>query len=263
MKNASFYYIFLFIVFLISGCSTEPEIVEVTRVVEVEVTRVVEVEVPVTVTPAPVAASGFGSDACEAYTAEVADLALQWSDAFNLATSTARGNLDGPVGELQSIRRDVLALDEPPCGAELGVKQKFTLMADNAIDDLTDFMAGSDPIFALYQINRDVFTDALESLIDQTPLPTRVHYFLGSRTHAAVEYLDENGEWQDLGAGERLDVDEFPAVVSLVVPDGQEIGARIYNPIRSGYQLTCIIMVNGVEVDVQESPDEVECSFTP
>lgn len=46
------------------------------------------------------------------------DLLQRWDDAADIAGSTGRINLSGPVGDLQAIRREAGRLDIPFCAEE-------------------------------------------------------------------------------------------------------------------------------------------------
>lgn len=68
----------------------------------------------------------------------------RWGDAVELADSTARIALDGPIAEMQAIRRDLADIDAPAClenaqGALLASMDAtikgFLLFMQNAPDD--------------------------------------------------------------------------------------------------------------------------------
>lgn len=84
--------------------------------------------------------------ASKAYAAKVLDLLERLSDARQLATSTPRGNLSGPVASLQTISREAQRLAEPKtvpaCLRVLAMSAQ--LDASEAVIDLLCFMRNPD-----------------------------------------------------------------------------------------------------------------------
>ena len=60
------------------------------------------------------------ADQAAGYLDELDALRERWMDAFEIANSTARMSLAGPVGELQAIRREIDALEGPACARMAG-----------------------------------------------------------------------------------------------------------------------------------------------
>lgn len=52
------------------------------------------------------------------YRAAVDDIVERWDDAAEIANSTARMSLSGPLGELQDIKRDTGDIEVPECAAD-------------------------------------------------------------------------------------------------------------------------------------------------
>lgn len=78
------------------------------------------------------------ADQAADYLAELDDLHARWMDALEIADSTARISLAGPVGELQAIRREIGALVGPECAAMAGVA--LYMHADAVIEGFLLFM---------------------------------------------------------------------------------------------------------------------------
>lgn len=58
------------------------------------------------------------AESTEEYRAAVDLIIEEWDDAVQIADSTARMSLSGPLGELQSINRNTKQLEVPECAAE-------------------------------------------------------------------------------------------------------------------------------------------------
>lgn len=88
---------------------------------------------------------GFGDDsgACSTEDGDlVYDLldgfAQEWDDAIDIARSTGRIALSGPIGELQSIRRDVQRQEWPECATD--AHGHLVNWMDGTIDGFLAFM---------------------------------------------------------------------------------------------------------------------------
>jgi hypothetical protein len=68
----------------------------------------------------------------------VQQLAERWDDALKVAGSTSRIALDGPVQELQKIRREVSGTDVPECFTK--AKERLVSGMDNYIEGFLAFM---------------------------------------------------------------------------------------------------------------------------
>ncbi len=257
----------------IFACSPEPETVEVeveatrevTRevVVTVEVTRLVEVT-PVAPTSLP--AASFGSVECDDYTAAVRDLSQQWSDAFDLASSTARVSLGDRVAEMQEIRREMSRLTEPGCASQIEVQDRLVEMMDAGIEFFTEFMAQNDisAESAQYAIAVHLTLDALEALYNHsTKLPNRIHYYALGTTGFSLRYADENGELitPEAGPTERFGFDDMPVVFTALLPEGETAKVTLFNPTSTSGDLTCFILLNGEAVATETQTAQTTCEF--
>lgn len=88
-------------------------------------------------------------------------LMARWDDAAQVAGSTARVSLSGPVAQLQAIRRETQALVVPPC-LERGKAEMIKGM-EAKIDGVLGFMSGSGATAELYAAQKD--TEALEAFV--------------------------------------------------------------------------------------------------
>ena len=69
---------------------------------------------------------------------ELQNLAEEWDDAFEVANSTSRISLSGPIGDLQEIKRDVGSLDIPDCLTD--VQDNLVKAMESGIDAFIAFM---------------------------------------------------------------------------------------------------------------------------
>lgn len=92
-------------------------------------------------TPSPTPA--VATDDCATlsldYVDDVDALMARWRDARDIANVTPRLNLAGPIADLQAIRRDVVALNVPPCVAT--VTEPLAAYMDHGIQAALLFMA--------------------------------------------------------------------------------------------------------------------------
>ena len=77
-----------------------------------------------------------------AYADAFSEVDQEWEDALNIASSTSRIALSGPVGQLQEIRRDASRLTPPACIADL--HEDYIEGMDIVIGYFLDFMADVD-----------------------------------------------------------------------------------------------------------------------
>lgn len=66
-------------------------------------------------------------------------IALEFSDAYDLASNTGRGALSGPIADMQQTRRTLTSLDTPPCGDD--IKAALTTAYEGAIDGFLAFQS--------------------------------------------------------------------------------------------------------------------------
>jgi hypothetical protein len=106
------------------------------------------------------------ADQAADYLAELTALRGRWLDAFDVANSTARMSLAGPVGELQAIRREIGALEGPACAQAAGAA--LYVHSTDVIDAFLLFMqdepesqidAKFDDAFAALQLYDDSLAD--------------------------------------------------------------------------------------------------------
>ncbi len=81
-----------------------------------------------------------GSDDCdkEAVAENLNEIAERWDDALDVASSTSRIALSGPVGDLQEIRRETRQQDWPECAQ--AAQQELVEMMDEMIKGFIAFM---------------------------------------------------------------------------------------------------------------------------
>lgn len=72
------------------------------------------------------------------YLADLKTLQARWMDALEIADSTSRISLAGPVGELQAIRREIGALEGPDCARAAGAA--LYIHSEAVIDGFLLFM---------------------------------------------------------------------------------------------------------------------------
>ena len=78
------------------------------------------------------------ADQAADYLADLETLRGRWLDALEIADSTARISLAGPVGELQAIRREIGALEGPACAQVAGAA--LYIHSEAVIDGFLLFM---------------------------------------------------------------------------------------------------------------------------
>ncbi len=66
----------------------------------------------------------------------------RWKDAYDVARSTSRINLGPAIAEMQSVKRDIEALDPPPCAKE--AHEAYIMQADYMIKGFLSFMVQED-----------------------------------------------------------------------------------------------------------------------
>lgn len=169
--------VILSIVFLmvLAGCTAVPQrVIRVTATPGGEAMEPVVVEM--TATPAPTETPEPTSTprptprptrkplvACTtlhpAFVDALDEVAFEWDDAVDIAVSTSRMNLAGPVGELQSIRRDVARWDEvPTCGEDAHIA--LLVHMETTIDVMLEFMTADDDLPAYrYEMVGDTLDD--------------------------------------------------------------------------------------------------------
>lgn len=270
-------YILLFVALAVglAGCSGGNS-VEVTRLVEVpvEVTRVVEVTRLVEVTPVPQDTPDDDRAVladCGNFGKELSDLVSRWDDAVEVATNTPRVSLSDHIVRMQEVRRDARALEDGGCAAELEIKPRLLSMMDSGIDLFTTFMgeSGDDHLQpsdfrrADYKIALDLFVDAQAALESgETTLPRRIHYYAVGETGFSIEYIDETGALVDVEASyDRVGFDEMPWVGTAIIPEGERAAVRLHNLTYPEKEVTCLILVNGVEVATVTGSETVTCEI--
>lgn len=178
---------------------------------------------------------------------EAADFAVaasalldEWDDTNELADSTARIALSGPVSDLQDIKQRASALDAPDCAA--GVKDTLLGYMDIQTDVYLTFMA-EDPVeslLAITQAYRAAVNLSLPALRDgaefEEALATML--VLGSPVGTNLE-IDSAGEYQNLPWLETRPVDA--GAVSLTA----------FTNVSDDHYLSCYLFLNGVFVDSQ------------
>ena len=75
----------------------------------------------------------------EEFLVEIQDINMRWLDAMELADSTSRMSLSGPISDLQLIRRDANKLEPPECAE--GAKDALVMHMDYVLDGFLLFMA--------------------------------------------------------------------------------------------------------------------------
>lgn len=261
---------FSFLVFLLISCTPQTETVEVTRIVEstIEVTRIVEVtrEIEVTRLVEPTLPPTPEAPPCEDYIADVENLVLDWSDGFELALSTPRASLSGPIASLQEIRSNVRDIDSSSCGEIHAVHEKLFNYTDAGVDIFIEFAASEDTNveFASYSINSDLFFDALEALKNNSELPQRVHYYAFGLTGFEIRYTDSDGnivsdESENSSVG-RFGFDEHPVVRTAIIPTDGEAMIELFN-LAGQEDVTCFLLLNGEPVDEQTGGTGTKCEL--
>lgn len=81
-------------------------------------------------------------EAFPAYAEAMSDIQAEWDDTFDIAASTSRIALAGPVADLQNIRREANKLTPPVCIADS--HESYLDGMDAFIELLLDFMADVD-----------------------------------------------------------------------------------------------------------------------
>ena len=85
-------------------------------------------------------------DACEeafpSYAEEMSEIQAEWKDTLEIAVSTSRIALAGPVGELQDSRRQANKVTPPDCMTDS--HERYLRGMDTFIDFFLDFMADAD-----------------------------------------------------------------------------------------------------------------------
>jgi len=76
------------------------------------------------------------------YAEQMTEIIEEWDDAFDIAASTSRIALSGPVGELQAIRREAGRVDPPVCVVD--VHDYYLEGMDTFIGFFLGFMADPD-----------------------------------------------------------------------------------------------------------------------
>ena len=141
------------LVMLVVGCSGEAE--------------PVGTPVPInTPEPTPTCSERDGGK----YVEQLSDIVMEWDDATSIAHSTGRGNLPGPVGELQRIRRETLKIEVPECAesaqVSLAVYMEFT------IDGFLAFMrqesdSAVDSEFENASISFDLYIEEMDKILGE------------------------------------------------------------------------------------------------
>lgn len=121
-------------------------------------------------------------EACEeafpTYAEEMSDIQAEWMDALDIATSTSRISLAGPISDLQSIQRRAEKVEAPEC--VLIEHDEYVEGMDTLVDFMLDFLAdpdaevddeeideATDQIIALwliveqYEVNPETFFEVL------------------------------------------------------------------------------------------------------
>jgi hypothetical protein len=163
----------------IAACSPDPSIAIATAVAGTTEAQIVQTgvaatqEAAFTPTPEP---ELLCVDIATGYLDETELLLDRWFDAVEIADSTARMSLSGPVGELQAIRRELTALEAPTCAAS--IERSLRNMMDNTIDGFLLFMQDEPDSEISAAFNRagaagDNYIAALERLTDEVVEATR------------------------------------------------------------------------------------------
>lgn len=258
--------LFVFALILLAACASEPEAVEVTRIVEnevevtriVEVTREVEIEVTRIITPTTLPGSVFGSPECDQFIEDIGGIAQRWDDSVQIASSTARINLSDRVAELNELRQEVRALDVPDCAAGLNIDGQAISMMDNAIEMFNLFMLdrSNDYETALYSIYQELFMDALTALKNEEgEPPNRIHYWAFGDLGFEYDYLDSDNQVRT----EASSVSDTNIIKSVTLPDG----LMPYLEVRGSLPVVCIILVMGEETASEEGDEIATCGSQP
>lgn len=140
MKHLTF--VLFLTLFVLAACGgASPEAAIATGVAATLEAQVIETAIAATrraldtPTPEP---QVLCADQAAGYLAALEDLRARWLDALEIADSTARISLAGPVGELQDIRRAIGALEGPDCAAMAGVA--LYMHADAVVEGFLLFM---------------------------------------------------------------------------------------------------------------------------
>lgn len=96
----------------------------------------------------------------------------EWTDAIQIAESTPRINLTGPIQELQTIKRKAHFIKVPDCMVE--PKKSLILSMENAIEAFIIFMADSDEnrtdaLFDQAKTNLSTYTTQLQGVQECVP----------------------------------------------------------------------------------------------
>lgn len=76
------------------------------------------------------------------YAESMSEIQSKWEDTFEIAISTSRISLAGPVGNLQNIRREASKVTAPDCIADS--HENYLEGMDTFIDIFLDFMSDAD-----------------------------------------------------------------------------------------------------------------------
>lgn len=95
------------------------------------------------------------------------EIAERWDDAFDVASSTSRIAMAGPISDMQTIRRETRNQVWPECAQK--AQQELVGWMDESIDAFTAFMAQEDDDTVKRHIergqrHRDRFISALNDL---------------------------------------------------------------------------------------------------
>ena len=133
--------VLLLLLLTVIGCSKDPNIAIETAVAGTMEAQVVQTgvaatqEAAYTPTPPP---EVLCIDLAEDFLDESGELFDRWFDAIEIADSTPRMSLAGPVGELQAIRREAENLDYPNCAVR--VRRLLISVMDHSIEGYLLFM---------------------------------------------------------------------------------------------------------------------------
>lgn len=102
------------------------------------------------------------------------DLHERWYDTEELAASTGRIALAGPVGQLQSIQRELGELTPPPCAAE--IHEQATIEMESIIQGFLLFMQQEsesrvNSVMETGRLARVARTDTIRAILGEVPSP--------------------------------------------------------------------------------------------
>jgi hypothetical protein len=184
------------------------------------------------------------------YLESIEPLLEKWDDANQLAGSTSRIALSGPVATLQEIKQEAAELDSPTC-AEF-VSSTLSDYMDLTIESYLAFMTEEPDDFVQLTI---ILTDVMESEADRAierlksdaqELTLTAHYVVtGDTIRFDISYREGGGQFVD------LDLESVPWSTSITAEKGELLTVEAGKAIPPRYTVNCAIVANGQIVDIQ------------